>query len=62
VAKIVEPAKPKRVTCKECSAVIEYLPEEVETHSGTYMCEPSGESFVKCPREGCPGRGVISSW
>lgn len=61
MAKIVEPPKPKRIPCNSggpawtgCGATIEYLPEEV-VQFGTAGLK------VKCPREGCPGFGIISS-
>ena len=63
MAKIVKPPKPKRVTCKECKAVMEYLPEEVEERHGTdYGGGPDGWERVKCPRPGCPGYGYIRRW
>lgn len=58
MARIVEGPKPKRVKCKDCEAVIEYLPEEVLT---SYW-EDGGREYIKCPREKCPGDGVIKSW
>lgn len=54
MAKIVEPPKGKRVTRNACAAVIEYMPEESETHNGTKR--------VKCPRPGCSGYGYIRTW
>jgi len=63
MAKIVEGPKPKRVTCRDCEAVIEYLPEEVERYSGRdYSGGPDGYERVKCPRTGCPGYGYVRSW
>lgn len=59
MAKIVEPAKPKRAKCNECSCVVEYMPEEVKTWSGSCMGDPTGYSYVKCPRAKCPGNCVI---
>ena len=63
MATIIKPAIPKQVTCEECSAVIGYLPEEVEGYGGTdYGGGPEGFRRVKCPREGCPGYGYIERW
>ena len=63
MARIVEPPKPKRVTCKDCGAVMEYLPEEVEEHHGTdYSGGLDVWKRVKCPRVGCPGHGYIERW
>jgi hypothetical protein len=70
MARIVEPPKGKRVTCSECGAVIEYLPEEVERRDGTDISGgPDGWKRVKCPRGAgvisastCPGYGYIERW
>lgn len=63
MARIVEGPKPKRVECDECSAVIEYLPEEVQEHHGRdYSGGADGWKRVKCPRPGCPGFGYIDRW
>lgn len=63
MARIVEPPKGKRVTCHDCAAVIEYMPEEVEKHNGTdYSGGSDGYERVKCPRPGCPGYGYIRTW
>jgi hypothetical protein len=59
VAKIVKPPKPKQATCNACFAVVEYLPEEVKSWSGTCMGDSTGYEYVTCPREKCPGRCVI---
>lgn len=51
--KIVEPPKGKRVTCRECKAVIAYMPNEVK--SGRFgVCHYAGDSgetrrYIKCP-------------
>ncbi len=59
--KIVEPPKGKRVTCGECGAVLEYMPQEVERYSGTDISGgPDGYERVKCPC--CPGYAYIKSW
>lgn len=61
--KLVSEPKPKRVECGSCHATMEYLPEEVERHSGTDISGgPDGYERVKCPRPGCPGHGYIRSW
>lgn len=63
MAQIVEGPKLKRVTCQECEAVMEYLPEEVERHDGTdYAGGSSGYERVRCPRAGCTGYGYVRSW
>jgi len=57
------PPKGKRVACDSCKAVIEYLPEEVESQHGRDIGGgPDGYKRVKCPRKGCPGHGYIERW
>jgi cytidine deaminase len=55
-------AKRKRVTCSECTAVVEYVPNEVESRSYTVMGDSSGHQCVKCPH--CKAAIVIpgTSW
>ncbi len=63
MARIVEGPKPKRVSSRDCRAVIEYLPEEVEErHGKDYSGGSDGYERVKCPRPGCPGHGYIRTW
>lgn len=63
MAEIIKPPKKKRVRCRECKAVIEYLPEEIERHDGRdYSGGPDGYERVKCPRPGCSGHGYVSEW
>jgi hypothetical protein len=63
MAFILTPAVPLKVHCDACSAVIGYMPEEVEERNGTdYGGGPSGWKRVKCPREKCPGHGYIERW
>jgi len=64
MAKIVEGPKYKRVTCRDCEAVIEYLPEEVRRQDVyvLYSGEADGWVRVKCPRTGCTGYGYVSVW
>lgn len=64
MAKIVEPPKPKRAKCNQCYCVVEYLPEEVKSWSGSCMGDSTGFDYVDCPRETangkrCPGQCVI---
>lgn len=52
-----------KVHCEACSAVIGYMPEEVEEHNGRdYSGGPDGYKRVKCPREKCPGYGYVERW
>jgi hypothetical protein len=63
VAVILEQPELKRVKCRDCKAVIGYLPEEVQSYHGTdYSGGPDGYERVKCPRPGCPGHGYIRCW
>lgn len=51
----------KRVTCRECAAILEYTPHEVQRRSGTDISGgPDGEEWVPCPA--CGGRAIIRAW
>ena len=51
----------KKVTCRHCSAIIEYVPNEVkEVHGTDYGGGPDGMEWVDCPN--CTKRAVIRSW
>lgn len=39
----------KRITCRHCSAVVEYLPKDVRTKSYFIQGDPSGHKEVTCP-------------
>jgi RNase P subunit RPR2 len=41
--------KKKRVTCRGCTAVVEYTESEVKQRSYSVMGDSSGHSFIKCP-------------
>lgn len=61
--RIVEPPTGRRVKCRACGAVIEYMPEHVQRHDGTdYTGGADGYERVKCPRPKCPGYGYIKQW
>lgn len=63
MAKIVKGPEPNQVKCRDCRATIEYLPEEIQTYSGTDISGgPDGYERVKCPRNGCPGYGYVRNW
>lgn len=47
--RIVEPPRPKRVTCTKCRALLEYLPEDVTTRNYTACGELDSGSFIDCP-------------
>ena len=63
MAKIVKPAKPKRVKCDTCGATMDYMPEEIQAYNGhDYGGGPDGYKRVKCPRPGCKGYGYVERW
>lgn len=63
MARIVDGPVYKRVKCNACGSTIEYLPEEVKERRGRdYDGGGNGTDYVPCPREKCPGEGVIRSW
>lgn len=40
----------KRVTCKGCASIIEYVENEVEHYRGTdYSGGPDGHDYIHCP-------------
>jgi RNase P subunit RPR2 len=41
--------KRKRITCKECTAIVEYVEKDVRGRSYMVMGESSGHSFIRCP-------------
>ncbi len=51
----------KRVTCRNCSSVLEYVPGEVKSRSGKdYSGGPDGKEWIDCP---CCGKEVtLKSW
>ena len=51
----------KRVTCRNCSSVLEYIPAEVKSRSGRdYSGGPDGKEWIDCP---CCGKEVtLKSW
>lgn len=51
----------KRVTCRECAAIVEYTQREVKSVHGTDIGGgPDGMEWVDCPN--CDHRAVIRSW
>lgn len=63
MARVIEEASEKRVRCRDCRAMIGYMPEEVQKYSGRDISGgPDGYERVKCPRPGCPGHGYIREW
>ena len=39
----------KQITCKNCAAILEYLPKDVKTRSYSCMGETDVLSYIKCP-------------
>jgi len=55
-----DPRAVKRVTCKNCGAILEYTKAEVREHHGTdYGGGPDGFEYIKCPQ--CTARVVLRS-
>jgi DNA-directed RNA polymerase subunit RPC12/RpoP len=51
----------KRVSCKNCSAIILYVKNDVKSYSGTdYGGGPDGHEWVDCPN--CGKKAIIRSW
>lgn len=61
MARIVSPPIEKHVKCNACGATIAYLPEEVRHRKYSCMGESCSDDYIMCPREGCPGEGIIRS-
>lgn len=55
------PEARKRITCRRCGAVLEYLPVDVKEQHGTdYGGGPDGREWIDCPR--CDHEVIIKSW
>ena len=39
----------KTVTCRQCSAILSYLPKAVKTESFTCMGERDSHEYIECP-------------
>lgn len=51
----------KQIVCRGCGATIEYVPNEVQSRSGTdYGGGPDGVEWVNCPN--CGKQITIRSW
>ena len=51
----------KRVCCRNCGALLEYVPNDVKRRDGTdYGGGPDGEEWVDCPN--CDKKAIIRSW
>jgi ribosomal protein L37E len=56
-----DPTAKKKVTCRNCGAILEYTPHEVKVRHGTdYSGGSDGEEWVDCPR--CGKKAIINSW
>lgn len=50
----------KRVTCRECAAILEYTPSETKESNGTdYSGGSAGTQWVDCPNG---HKAIIRSW
>ena len=51
----------KKVTCGNCGATLEYVPNDVKRRDGTdYSGGPDGCEWVDCPS--CNKQAVVRSW
>lgn len=51
----------KRITCKNCASVLEYMLSEVKIYRGTdYGGGSEGAEWVDCPN--CGRQAIIRSW
>lgn len=51
----------KRITCRNCASVLEYVQAEVKTYRGTdYSGGSDGMDWVDCPN--CGKKAIIRSW
>ena len=56
-----DPSVVKRVTCRHCGAILEYVPNDVKTINRVdYGGGPDGEEWVVCPN--CMEKAIIRSW
>ena len=41
----------QRKTCRNCGAIVEFVPADVQEHRGTdYSGGPDGHKYVRCPK------------
>lgn len=51
----------KRITCRNCASVLEYVQAEVKTYNGRdYSGGSDGMDWVDCPN--CGKKAIIRSW
>lgn len=64
MAKVIgfDQSKQKRVTCSGCSAIVEYVENEVKVARYSCMGDPSGHKYVPCPNCGDEARIPGTSW
>jgi RNase P subunit RPR2 len=66
VVKVVgrDPKQVKRVTCRDCAAILEYTESEVKVARYSCMGDPSGHKYVDCPNcsDGGDARIPGTSW
>ncbi len=56
-----DPDVVRRVSCGNCGARLEYVPNDVKRRDGTdWAGGPDGEEWVDCPK--CGKHATISSW
>lgn len=51
----------KRVTCRNCSSILEYVQAEVKKYRGTdYTGGADGQDWIDCPQ--CQEKVILRSW
>jgi hypothetical protein len=56
-----DPQVIKRISCNNCGARLEYVPNDVQSYNGTdYSGGPDGRTWIVCPQ--CNKDVTISSW
>jgi RNase P subunit RPR2 len=56
-----DPQAVKRATCRNCSAILEYVPAEVKSYHGKdYSGGADGKEWIDCPQ--CQKEVVLRSW
>lgn len=56
-----DPSVVKRIICKSCGSLLEYIPNEVKKYSGRdYSGGPDGHEWIDCPK--CGKSVILRSW
>lgn len=56
-----DPEVVKRISCHNCGARLEYVPNDVQEYNGRdYGGGPDGQTWIDCPK--CSKKVILSSW